>query len=155
MASQVPLHERLESLDIRLPSPPKPVASYLPAVLDGSRVLVSGQLPMVDGTLHRTGLLPDDCSLEDAVACARLCAINGLAAAGSVVGLDQISGVLRLGCFVAAPATFTQHPQVANGASDLLQEIFGEAGRHARAAVGVPSLPLNAPVEIEFMFRVG
>jgi enamine deaminase RidA (YjgF/YER057c/UK114 family) len=140
----------LRELGIVLPDPPEPVASYIPWVLNGDLIFVSGQLPARDGGLPRTGLVGQDLTVEEAAEEARFCALNVLAqlrvAAGS---LDNIERVVRLGVFVASAPGFTSQPAVANGASDLMREIFGEAGRHARAAVGVSSLPLGAPVEID------
>ena len=146
---------RLAKLGYPLPSAPKPVASYIPARRTGSLIVVSGQIPVVDGELMARGRVPGEVDLDTAVACARQCLINGLAVFAAEAGsLDRLERVIRLGCFVACDTSFTEHPTVANGASDLLLEIFGDRGRHARAAVGCPSLPLGAPVEIEFMFEV-
>lgn len=145
---------RLESLGISLPTPVPPVASYVAVRRTGRNIFVSGQLPMVDGVLHAQGSVPSEVSVQVAAECARLCAINALAAVKAELGsLDHVTGVIRLGCFVACGPELTQHPEIANGASDLLVEVFGEPGRHARAAVGCPSLPRNAPVEIEFLFE--
>lgn len=146
---------RLTALGVELPEPASPVASYVPAVRVGSLVTVSGQIPIIDGSLMAKGSVPSDVSVDEASACARQCAINALAALRREIGsLDRVRRVVRLGCFVACDARFTQHPQVANGASEFMQEVFGEAGRHARAAVGCSSLPLGVPVEIEFLFEV-
>lgn len=145
----------LAALGLALPAAPKPVASYIPARRSGSLVFVSGQIPMRDGSLIATGSVPTRVDLPTAVECARQCLLNGLAVLAAEVGsIDKLERVIRLGCFVACDASFTEHPMVANGASDLLLEIFGDRGRHARAAVGCPSLPLGAPVEIEFVFEV-
>jgi len=147
--------QQLKSLGIDLPEPTRPVASYLPAVQTGSLVMISGQIPISDGSLMAKGLVPSEVAVEEASGCARQCAINALAALKSEIGsLDRVRRVVRLGCFVACDAGFTQHPQVANGASELMFEVFGEIGRHARAAVGCSSLPLGVPVEIEFLFEV-
>lgn len=149
--------ERLAALGLVLPAAPKPVASYIPARRSGGLVFTAGQLPFVDGVLTHTGPVgtsPGLVSLADAQACARTCVLNALAAASTVVALSSIIGVVRVGVFVACEAAFTEHPKVANGASDLLVEIFGQHGRHARAAVGCPSLPLNAPVEVDVIFEV-
>ncbi len=146
---------RLAELGLSLPEPAKPVASYLPTVRTGSLVFVSGQLPMSEGKLLATGNVPGDVPLEDAQRCARQCLLNALAALTAEIGsIDRVRRVVRLGCFVSCEAGFTDQPKVANGASDLLFEIFDEAGRHARAAVGSVALPLGAPVEIEFIFEV-
>jgi enamine deaminase RidA (YjgF/YER057c/UK114 family) len=147
--------ESLVRLGIALPAAPAPVAAYVPAVRSGSLLFISGQIPLADGRLLATGLVGAGVSLETAIACARQCCLNGLAAAAAELGsLDAIGRVVRIGVFVAAAPDFSDHPKVANGASDLLVEIFGESGRHARAAVGCPSLPLGAPVEVEFLFEV-
>lgn len=148
---------RLSRLGHALPDPPKPVASYVPAVIlsSGCPVFVSGQLPFRDGSLLATGTVPDDVSPETARECARQCVLNGLAALkGEIGSLERLRRVIRLGVFVASGPGFYDQPQIANGASDLLVELLGEQGKHARAAVSVPSLPLNAPVEIEFLFDV-
>ncbi|MEQ8770605.1 MAG: RidA family protein [Phycisphaerales bacterium] len=146
---------RLADLGLTLPEAPKPVASYIPARRTGSLVVVSGQIPMVGGELMARGRVPGEVDLETAVRCARQCLLNGLAVLAAEAGsLDRLERVVRLGCFVACDGSFTEHPKVANGASDLLLEIFGDRGRHARAAVGCPSLPLGAPVEIEFLFEL-
>jgi enamine deaminase RidA (YjgF/YER057c/UK114 family) len=150
------IESRLKDLGIDLPDAPKPVASYVPAVRTGNLLVVSGQLAFEDGILAHTGAVPSATSVEDAIVAARRCAINGIAAARSALGgdLDLIRRVVRLGVFVQSDAGFDAQPQVANGASDLMVEVFGDAGRHARAAVGVSALPLDASVEIEFMFEV-
>ena len=145
----------LSRLGISLPTPAAPVASYIPAKRSGKLLYISGQVPFRDGKLLATGTVPGQVSLETARECARQCALNGLAAARAAVGsLDKIKQVIRVGCFVACENGFGDQPKVANAASELLQEIFGEAGRHVRAAVGTNALPLNVPVEIEFLFEV-
>lgn len=147
--------QRLHDLGISLPEPAKPVAAYVPAVRAGSLVMISGQIPISDGQLLATGRVPDEVTVEEAVACARQCAVNGLAALlAEIHSLTRVRRVVRLGCFVACDAGFTDQPLVANGASELLGEVFGERGRHARAAVGCSALPLGVPVEIEFLFDV-
>lgn len=147
--------ERLATLGLTLPQAPSPVAAYVPAVRTGSLLIVSGQLPFRDGALIATGRVPGEVNLEQARECARQCVLNGLAVAKASLGsLDKISRVVRVGCFVNSAPGYGDQPKVANGASELLQEIFGEQGRHARAAVGSVALPLNTPVEIEFMFEV-
>ena len=149
------IEKRLEALGIALPKPPKPVAAYVPCVRTGDLLITAGQIPIVAGTLRAVGLVPSAVSIEEASACAKLCAINALAAAKAELGsLDRIRRVVRLGAFVACGPDFTEHPTVANGASEFMHEVFGEAGKHARAAVGCASLPLGAPVEIEFTFEV-
>ncbi|GIK20170.1 MAG: RidA family protein [Leptolyngbya sp. PLA2] len=146
---------RLTALGITLPEAPKPVAAYVPAVRTGNLVFVSGQIPMREGRLIAQGRVPGEVSQETARDCARQCALNGLAALRSVVGdLDAVKRVVRLGVFVASEPGFHAQPQVANAASELMEQVFGEAGRHARAAVGSIDLPLGAPVEIEFLFEV-
>ncbi|MEB3196204.1 MAG: RidA family protein [Candidatus Sericytochromatia bacterium] len=151
-----PVLEKLQTLGIHLPEAPKAVANYLPAVRCGDTVIVSGQLPLKDGQLTCTGKLGDDVTIEAGYAAARQCAINALAALNGVIGGDwsQVAQVVRLGGFVASAAGFTDQPKVVNGASDFMVEVFGEAGRHARAAVGVAELPLGAAVEVEFTFRL-
>ena len=149
--------DKLSSLGIQLPEAPKAVANYLPAVIAGDLVIVSGQLPMKDGALACKGYLGKDVSIEDGYAAARQCTINALAATSGLLDgqLDRIKQVVRVGGFVASAAGFTDQPKVINGASDFLVEVFGDAGRHARAAVGVSELPLGAAVEVEFIFRLG
>jgi enamine deaminase RidA (YjgF/YER057c/UK114 family) len=144
---------RLAELGIELPAVAAPVAAYVPAVAHNGLVYTSGQLPFVDGALPAVGKVGAEVSAEDAKAYARTCALNALAAAADAVGgIDRIGGVLRVGGFVASAADFTGQPGVINGASEVLGEIFGEAGRHARAAVGVAELPLGSPVEVEVTF---
>src|SRR5439155_11891919 len=119
-----------------------------------SLIFVAGQLPMKDGKLMATGQVPSRCSVENARAAARQCVINAIAAVQSIAGgIDSIAGVVRLGAFVSSDATFTDQPKVADAASELLKEIFGDAGQHARAAVGVNTLPRDAAVEIEILFE--
>lgn len=148
--------DRLQALGLSLPEVPSPVAAYVPAVQTGDLVFVSGQLPFQEGALHAVGPVPDACSVEDAAAAAKLCALNALAvlAAHLPGGLAQVEQIVRLGVFVQSAPGFDAQPKVANGASELMQEVFGEAGRHARAAVGSVGLPLNASVEIEMIARV-
>lgn len=146
--------DRLVELGLVVPEGSKPVAAYIPAVVSGNLVYTSGQLPMVDGVLPTTGKVGAEVSAEDAKALARNCVLNGLAAARSVIGsLDRITRVVKVVGFVASDPSFTGQPGVINGASELLGEIFGEPGQHARSAVGVAVLPLDAPVEIEFVFE--
>ncbi|MEB3204281.1 MAG: RidA family protein [Candidatus Sericytochromatia bacterium] len=139
---------RLERLGIILPVPVPPLASYVPVVIHGDWVHVSGQLPMVDGRVAHVGRLGDGLTLEEGVAAARACAIMVLAQLASVGPLESFR-LVRVGGFVAATPDFTGHPEVINGASDLLMAVLGEQGRHARAAVGVASLPRGAAVEVE------
>ncbi|MCB9838035.1 MAG: RidA family protein [Phycisphaeraceae bacterium] len=146
---------RLAELGHVLPDAPKPVASYVPCVRVGNLVFVSGQIPVRDGALLATGVVPDDIGIEQAQGLARQCVLNALAVLSAEIGsIDNVRRVVRVGCFVASAPGFGKQPMVANGASDLLCEIFGEAGQHARAAVGSVGLPLNVPVEIEFLFEV-
>lgn len=150
--------QRLEELGLSLPSVATPAGSYLPALRSGDYVHTSGQLPMVDGALPRTGVVgtgDGHVSPEDAAGLARICTLNGLAAIASVADLDQVVQVVKVVGFVASDPGFTGQPGVINGASDLLADVFGEAGRHARSAVGVAVLPLGAPVEVEFVVRIG
>ena len=147
--------QRLQELGLTLPEAPKPVASYIPSKRSGNLLYVSGQLPMRDGVLMATGTVPGAVSVETAQECARQCVLNGLAVAAAALGsIDQVASVVRVGGFVASDPGFSGQPQVINGASDLLQEVFGEAGRHARAAVGSVALPLDACVEVELLLEV-
>ncbi|MSR69015.1 MAG: RidA family protein [Phycisphaerales bacterium] len=147
--------EALADLGLALPVAPKPVASYVPSVQTGKLLIVSGQLPFRDGKLIATGKVPSVVSLETAQECARQCILNALAVvAGESRSLERVARIVRLGVFVACDDGFADQPKVANGASDILQQIFGEAGRHARAAVGTNALPLNACVEIEMMVEL-
>ncbi len=147
--------ERLEELGFAVPDVAKPVASYLPAVQTGSYVYTSGQLPMRDGTLILTGKVGDELTAEEGVECAQQCALNGLAAVKSLVGdLSRVVRVVKIVVFVASSAGFTGQPGIANGASDLVGKVFGDAGQHARSAVGVSVLPLDAPVEVEMVVEV-
>lgn len=147
------IRARLEELGIELPSVAAPVAAYVPAVVHGDLVYTSGQLPFLGGALPATGKVGADVTAEDAKDYARTCALNALAAAAAAVGdVERIRGVLRVGGFVASDPSFTGQPGVINGASEVLGDIFGDAGRHARAAVGVPVLPLDSPVEVEVTF---
>jgi|SRR5215472_1317529 enamine deaminase RidA (YjgF/YER057c/UK114 family) len=147
--------ERLAALGLTLPPVVTPLAAYVPAVRTGSTVYTAGQVPMADGQLLSAGKVGAEVGAAEAAILARTCALNALAAAASVAGgLSGISRILKLTGFVASAPDFTGQPQVVNGASELLLEIFGEAGRHARSAVGVAVLPLNAPVEIELIVEV-
>ncbi len=148
------IEARLAALGVTLPVAPKPVATYVPFVLDGMHLIVSGQLPFgPDGKLILTGKLGANLSLEQGAACARLSAINILAQAKAALGdLERIRQLLKITAFVACTPEFTQHPAVVNGASDFLGEVLGERGRHTRSSVGAPSLPLDTPIEIEALF---
>ncbi|MFD6859777.1 RidA family protein [Rhodococcus sp. NPDC060090] len=145
---------RLTDLGIALPPVAKPVAAYVPAVRSGNTVYTSGQLPMVDGVLNYAGKVGADVSAEDAKAAARISALNALAAVDALVGIDNVVRIVKVVGFVASADGFTGQPGVVNGASELLGEIFGEAGAHARSAVGVAELPLGASVEVELMVEV-
>lgn len=147
--------ERLGEIGLAVPPAPAPVAVYVPAVRTGSYVYTSGQLPLRDGQLLTTGKVGDGVTPEQAYDCARQCALNAIAAVQSVVGdLDDVVQVVKATVFVASAADFTGQPGVANGASELLGAAFGDAGQHARSAVGVPVLPLDAPVEVELVVEV-
>ena len=150
------IQKRLEELGLKLPAAPKPVAAYVPAVRTGNLIFVSGQIPFADGKLLCTGPVPSVVSIDQARAAARQCVLNGLAVLLDVMGvnLDHVARIVRLGVFVCSDAGFGDQPKVANGASELLQEIFGESGRHARAAVGSIALPLGATVEVEMIVEV-
>lgn len=147
---------RLKELNIDLPAPPAPVASYVPYVVSGNLVFVSGQVTISSGGLKYVGKVGADLSLEDGKAAARLCAVNVLAQVKAACSgdLDRVKRCVKLGVFVNATADFTQHPEVANGASDLIGEVFGEAGRHSRAAVGAGSLPRGVACEVEAVFEI-
>jgi enamine deaminase RidA (YjgF/YER057c/UK114 family) len=143
------VQSRLAELGIVLPAPPRPVAAYVPVVVAGGLAHVSGQLPFVDGRLV-TGRLGEDVSLEQGTAAARACGLMILAQLEAALGsLDRVERIVKLGAFVSSAATFTDQPKVANGASELMVDVFGEAGKHARSAVGVPVLPLGAAVEVD------
>jgi enamine deaminase RidA (YjgF/YER057c/UK114 family) len=147
--------ERLEQLGHPLPEVAKPVASYVPAVRSGNHVYTSGQLPMREGQLITTGKVGGEVAPEDAQDCARQCVLNALAAVRAEVGdLSAVKRVVKVVAFVASTPDFTGQPGVANGASELLGEVFGDIGKHARSAVGVPVLPLDAPVEVELVVEV-
>ena len=149
------VEDRLAELGLTVPDVAKPVASYVPALRTGSLVYTSGQLPMRSGELMKVGKVGDTVSPEDAAECAQQCALNAIAAVKAEVGdLDAVKRVVKVVCFVASDPGFTAQPQVANGASDLLGKAFGDAGVHARSAVGVSVLPLDAPVEVEIIVEV-
>ncbi|GBG36017.1 RidA family protein [Mycobacterium montefiorense] len=146
---------RLGQLGVTLPELVAPLASYVPAVRTGNLVYTSGQLPIADGKLAGTGKVGADVSPEDAKAMARTCALNALAAVNSLVSIDAVTRVVKVVGFVASTPGFNGQPGVVNGASDLLAEVFGDQGAHARSAVGVSELPLDAPVEVELIVEVG
>jgi enamine deaminase RidA (YjgF/YER057c/UK114 family) len=146
---------RLGELGLELPKVAAPLAAYVPAVQSGNHVYVSGQLPIVDGELLATGKVGADVTPERATELARQCGLNALAAVDAAVGLDRVTRVVKVVGFVASAEGFTGQPGVVNGVSELYGAVFGEAGRHARSAVGVAELPLGAPVEVEVIFEVG
>ena len=149
-------HDALTRMGLTLPPAPKPVAAYVPAVRTGNLIFVSGQLPMSAGALMATGPVPSKVSIEDAQKAARQCALNALAVVADQLGgdLSKVKRVVRLGVFVQSDDRFVGQPKVANGASEFMMEVFGEAGRHARAAVGTNALPLDACVEVEVLIEV-
>jgi enamine deaminase RidA (YjgF/YER057c/UK114 family) len=148
--------ERLKALGIDLPEAPKPVATYIPAQRTGNLVFIAGQIPFKDGELTATGPVPSKTTLEEAQAAARQCALNAIAILADQCGgdLDRVRRIVRLGVFVCSDPGFTDQPMVANGASELFGDVFGEAGRHARTAVGSVGLPLGASVEVEVIAEV-
>jgi len=149
------VEDRLAELGLTVPDVAKPVAAYVPAVRTGNYIFTSGQLPMRDGSLMATGKVGGEVSLEDAAQYAQQCALNAIAAVKAEIGdLDAVKRVVKVVAFVASTPDFTGQPAVANGASELLGQVFGPAGVHARSAVGVPVLPLDAPVEVEILVEV-
>lgn len=146
--------QRLAELGVELPAVVAPLAAYVPAVRTGNLVYTSGQLPMVDGALPQAGKVGAEVTAEEAKGLARTCALNALAAVHSLVGVDSVVRVVKVVGFVASAPGFNGQPGVVNGASELLGEVFGDAGVHARSAVGVSELPLNAPVEVELIVEV-
>ena len=147
-------HARLRELGYELPGVAKPLASYVPAVRVGDQVWTSGQLPLVEGALPLTGKVGAEVTTEQAQEQARIAALNALAAIDAEVGLDNISRVVKIVGFVASDPGYEEQPVVINGASDFIGEVFGDAGKHARSAVGVAALPKNAPVEIELIVEI-
>ena len=148
------IEDRLKELGLQLPTLTKPVAAYVPAIVTGNLVFTAGQLPFVDGKLEAAGKVGAEVTAEDAAKLARTCVLNALAAASSVIGsLDRVTRIVKVVGFVASTPDFTGQPGVVNGASELLGEVFGEPGQHARSAVGVASLPLDAPVEVELILE--
>lgn len=150
------IDKRLAELGITLPTPAKPVANYVPWVRTGNLVFISGQGPLADGKILYQGRLPDTVSIEDGQKSARLCAVNVIAQLREALGgdLDRVTRVVKLVGFVNAAPDFADHPKIINGASDLMVEVFGDKGRHARSAVGSPSLPFNISVEVEAIIEV-
>ena len=149
------IHDRLKDLGITLPEPPKAVASYVPFVRTGNLISISGQVSLSADASYK-GRVPDQVSLEDAQAAARICGINILAQLNAALDgdLDRVVRIVKLNGFVNCTADFTDHPKVINGASDLMVEVFGDAGKHSRAAVGTPSLPLGVSVEVDALVEV-
>ena len=145
---------KLAELGLVLPFAAKPVAAYVPAIRTGNLVFTAGQLPMVDGALSASGKVGDKVSVEDAKKLAQICAVNALAAVETVADINKIARVVRVVGYVNGVAGFTQQPAVINGASELFLHIWGEAGKHARSAVGVAELPLDAPVELELTVEI-
>ena len=149
------INEKIISLGLTLPTDAAPVAAYVPAVKSGNLVFIAGQLPVLDGKVVKEGKVGAEVSPEDAKALAQICALNALAAIALVADLDQIERVVRVGGFVNCAPGFVAIPAVVNGASEFLLKVFGEVnGKHARTAVGVAELPLNAPVEIELIVQL-
>ncbi len=149
------VEEKLKEMGIQVPAAAKPLAAYVPAVKTDGYVYTSGQIPLVDGKLCCTGKVGKDVTLEDAYAASKVCAINCLAAIKTVVGsLDEIKQVVKVVGFVNSAPGFSAQPKVVNGASEFLGEVFGDAGRHARSAVGVSELPIDSPVEIELIVKL-
>ena len=149
------VEDRLAELGLAVPEVARPVAAYVPAVRSGQYVFTSGQLPMRSGTLMATGKVGAEVTPEEATECAQQCALNAIAAVKAEIGdLDLVKRVVKVVAFVASTPDFTGQPQVANGASELFGRVFGDAGVHARSAVGVPVLPLDSPVEVEIIVEV-
>ena len=149
------IDEKLASLNIILPTPPKPAGSYVPVVITGNLAFVSGQIPIKDGKVAFLGKVPKDLTIEEAQKAAKLCIINALAQLKIELGsLDSISKIVRVSGFVNSATEFTEQPKVINAASDLLYEIFGSKGQHSRIAIGVANLPLNSCVEIDMVVEI-
>jgi enamine deaminase RidA (YjgF/YER057c/UK114 family) len=149
------IEEKLNEMGITLPEVPKPLASYIPANKDGNMVYTAGQIPTVDGKLKYEGKVGKDLTEEEGMEAAKICAVNCLSAVKSVTGdLDKIEKIVKVTVFVNSADGFTAQPKIANGASNLMGEIFGDSGIHSRSAVGVNELPINAPVEVEMIVRV-
>ena len=147
--------ERLAELKLALPAVAKPVGAYVPAVRHGDTLMLSGQVPLADGKITHAGKVGAERTVEEAQAAARVCALNAIAAAAGIAGgVDRLTRVLKVVVYVATAPGFTEPHKVANGASELLADIFGEAGKHARAAVGVAELPLGSTVEVDVTFAV-
>ena len=147
--------QKLKELQVELPSPAQPVGAYIPAVRTGKLIFTAGQLPLREGKLLATGKVPSDVPVKLAQSCARQAAVNALAAARALTGsLDAVARIVRLNVFVNSAAGFVEQAAVANGASELLLDVFGEEGRHSRCAIGAAELPLNAPVELDLVVEV-
>jgi enamine deaminase RidA (YjgF/YER057c/UK114 family) len=155
MSEQSQVESRLAALGLTVPQVTIPLAAYVPAVRTGNLIFTSGQLPMIEGTLAATGKVGGSVTPEEATELAKVCALNAIAAVRSIIGdLDKVVRVVKVVGFVASTPEFTGQPAVVNGASNLLKEAFGDAGVHARSAVGVAALPLDAPVEVEMIVEV-
>tara|TARA_B100000579_G_scaffold427827_1_gene437007 strand:- start:1670 stop:2146 length:477 start_codon:yes stop_codon:yes gene_type:complete len=156
MIAKMSIKERIESLGHTLPIAPTPVANYIPAIKSGNEVMTSGQVPFSNGAIQYMGSIPSQQSIESGVKAAELCALNAIAAAVTVLdgNADRIIGVKSLKVYVASDIGFTAHPKVANGASDLMVEIFGDSGKHIRVAMGSIGLPLESTVELEAVFTI-
>ncbi len=149
------IEEKLESLNILLPTPPKPAGSYIPVVVSKSWAFVSGQIPIKDGKVAFTGKVPSVQSIENAQKAAKLCAINALAQLKAEIGnLDKIQKIIKVSGYVNSEQNFSEHPKVINAASDFLYEIFGEKGKHTRIAIGANSLPLDSTVELDMIVEI-
>jgi len=157
MSTHAEVVDRLARAGLVLPVPSRPVAAYVPTVRTGNLLFVSGQVPFKDGAIAAKGRVPSVVTVDSAQQAARLCALNGLAAAAAALDgdLGRVRRVVRVGVFVQSDDGFADQPKVANGASELLRDLFGDAGTHARAAVGVNALPLDAAVEVELLLEVG
>lgn len=146
------IEERLQKLGLTLPVPPQPIAAYVPGIISGNLVFISGQIPSLEGKVVYTGKVGQDLTIEEGQAAAQICLLNGLSIVKSLLGtLETVEQVVRINGFVQSADGFTQIPQVINGASELLVNIFGDSGRHSRVAVGVAALPLNAAVEVDLI----
>lgn len=156
MPTHAVILDRLSKAGLALPQPPKPVAAYVPFVMTGQLLFISGQIPFRNGVLVATGRVPSAVSIELAQDATRQCVLNGLSVAASALGgdLGRVKRIVRVGAFVQCDDGFADQPKVANGGSELLRDIFGDAGTHARAAVGVNALPLDASVEVDFIIEV-
>lgn len=149
------IEQRIEELGFKLPDPPKPLADYIPAVLSGNLVFTAGQIPLKDGKLEFKGKVGKDLTLENGIEAAKLCALNCLSVIKGAIGdLDKINRIIKVTVFVNSADGFTDQPKVANGASELLGEIFGEKGKHVRSAVGVNELPIDSAVEVEMIVEL-